>query len=402
MNALLASSLPIALLLAWYSSRVRYRIIRIHQTISSIHHVFSPPNASAHDLLVARAAPNARLIRAFSLTNTFVSPSPTIHTAFVGRAALLLKAASERGWPHFQQVAIDAVAASLVDFDRLKFDVFVQEVTMRVALVGLLGVDVTVDELDACDISIVATNITLLWSLSKKPEPIPLHLLPQLNHHLRRLIPDEVAYPNPLDYLIPVWETLWRVVATTVAYAHRNVYVSNVLAELHDLPTVAQFRAYDDLKPSAEWCVTEVMRLHPPSKHITRASPNPPIASVLPWPMQFLADKVLEPLAHHECADIGTVLRSEDIWGEDADAFNPLRYQPNRITREQERIKWLAFGHGRYKCVAAAWAPMAAGIISSAIVDRLNGDSGRHLVAGNCIGTREGWKGWEVSRSSGF
>ncbi|GLB35599.1 putative cytochrome P450 [Lyophyllum shimeji] len=367
----------------------------MHQTIPTIHRLLSPPGATPLDQLAARAASNARLIRALALTNTFVSADPSIHAAFVGRATSFLRLSTGRGWPQFQQVAIDAVDAALLDVDQMDFDTFIQDVTMRVALLGLLGVDASVRELDSRDIRFVATHITLLWSLSKKSDPIPPNLLPQLNHHLRLLLPDVEAFPNPLDYLIPVWETLWRVVATTVAYAHRHSLEGDVFEAFHNLPTSAQFRAFCGERPSVEAIVAEAMRLHPPSRHISRTSlVTHPITSFLP----SLIVKIIKPTPRQECADIGTVLRSESIWGEDADIFKPLRYHPNRVTREQEKIKWLAFGHGRYRCVATGWAPMAAGLISASILSRLETGSGRRLVEGEFIGTREGWKGWTICK----
>ncbi|KAG6861786.1 hypothetical protein C0995_012290 [Termitomyces sp. Mi166 len=363
--------------------------LSIHRTIPALQHLLNPPNASSQDILTSRALPNARLIRAFALTNTFVSRDIGVHKAFVGRAMSLLKAATERGWSHFQNIAIDSVEEALPHADKKDFDAFVQDVTMRVALVAILDIDVSLEELDSEDIHVVSTLITLLWSLSKKPDPIPAQLLPRLNYHLRRLIHDENAYPNPLDFVIPIWETMWRVIATSVAYAHNS---SHIFSKLHSSPTMDQFRYFDSTHPSVEWFVTEVMRLHPPSKRIARASLTPLFPISLP--SNFTA-KLFGPLLRRECADIGSVLRSKHIWGMDADTFEPLRFHSNRLTWEQEMIKSLPFGYGRFKCVAASWAPMAAGIVSAAILERLQG-SDFCLVAGKSIGGREGWSGWSV------
>ncbi|KAG6901687.1 hypothetical protein C0995_009178 [Termitomyces sp. Mi166 len=308
----------------------------------------------------------------------------------------LLKAATERGWTHFQNIVIDSIEEALPHANAKDFDTFVQDVTMRVALVAILDIDVSATELDSEDIRVVSTLITLLWSLSKHPDPIPADLLPRLNHHLRRLIPDATAYPNPLDFVIPVWETTWRVVAASVAYAHHSSYADGIFSKLHASPTMDQFRHSDGTHPSVEWFITEVMRLHPPSQHIDRISPFHPFPTFLPLSLRKLTTKLFGPLLRRECADIGSVLRSKCIWGMDADKFDPLRFHCNRVTREQEVIKSLPFGWGRFKCVAAGWAPMAAGIISAAILDRVQTGSDFRLVAGNCIGGREGWNGWLV------
>ncbi|KAG6862730.1 hypothetical protein C0993_001787, partial [Termitomyces sp. T159_Od127] len=236
---------------------------------------------------------------------------------------------------------------------------------MRVALLAILDIDIV--DLDSEDILVVSSLITQLWSLSKKPDPIPPDLLPRLNDHLRRLVPDDNFYPNPLDFVIPIWETMWRVVATTVAYA-RDSSESCVLAELHRSPLPVQFGRFDGTHPSAESFVTEVMRLHPPSQRIARVFP---VHTFLPLSFVKLVTKVFGPLPlRREKADIGKVLRSGYTWGADAETFEPLRFHPSRLTPEQETMKSLPFGYGRFKCVAASWAPMAAAIISAAILNR--------------------------------
>ncbi|KAG6891164.1 hypothetical protein C0992_009779 [Termitomyces sp. T32_za158] len=308
----------------------------------------------------------------------------------------LVKAANERGWTHFQNIVVDSIEETLPHAAEKDFDVFVQDVTMRVALVAILDVDVSVKELDSEDIRIVSKLISTLWSLSKQAEPIPADLLPRLNYHLRRLIPDEKLYPNPLDFLIPVWETMWRVVAPSVAYAQNSSYASNLFSKLHSSPTIDQFRHFDGTQPSVEWFMMEVMRLHPPSQRISRASPIYPFPAFLPLNLNKLSLKLFGQLFRRECADIGSVLKCKRIWGADAAAFEPLRFHSGRVTREQEGIKSLPFGCGRLKCVAAGWAPMAAGILSAAILQRIQAGSGFRLVEGKCIGGREGWSGWLI------
>lgn len=382
-------------ILALYRARLSKTITYCSPT--SIIRLFKPPEATPHDLLVARATPNERLIRAFALTNTFVSSDSNIHTSFVGHAKHLLRAAEKRGWSNFQQVAVRAVDAALPTSSLSNFDVFVQDVTLRVALVGLLDVDVDVAELDPGDIQVVAALITELWALSKKPEPIPEHLLPSLNHHLRRLMTDTDTYPNPLDYVIPVWETLWRVVATTLAHVHHDRLSLDIFGDLQSCPTVPQFRLFkDQSRPSAEAIVSEAMRLYPPSKHIVRAAFVNNFRSVLPSSLQHLAPESFGYVLR-ECADIGTALRS-NIWGTDAAEFKPLRHHAPNFSLDQGNTMAFVFGYGRHRCVAASWAPMAAAIITGAILDRVQGGSNHEVIAGPRIGGREGWEGWYVAR----
>ncbi|KAG6835548.1 hypothetical protein H0H93_000323, partial [Arthromyces matolae] len=164
----------------------------------------------------------------------------------------------------------------------------------------------------------------------------------------------------------------------------------------YESPTLDQFSHFDDTYPSVEWLVYEAMRLNPPTKRISRAYLMKPMRiPILPSLGSFLTS-LSGRFVHRECADIESVLQASSIWGSEARTFQPLRFHPSRITKEQEIAKGLPFGYGRHKCVAAGWAPMAAGIITAAILSHLQGDSEFRLVDGEAIGGREGWQGWSV------
>ncbi|KAG6810331.1 hypothetical protein H0H92_012365 [Tricholoma furcatifolium] len=370
--------------------------VKIHRSLSEVKSVLSPP-LKEKDILASRALANKRLIKAFALTNTFVSPSPSVHKSFLSRATSLLKYSTEHGWNQFQSIAVEAVDKALPDTGRKGFDTFIQDVAMQVALVSILGIEASAaHELDLEDIRIVSNLITSLWSLSKKAEPIPTELLPRLNHHLRRLVPDDTLFPNPLDFVIPAWETTWRVVATSVAYAHWHpAWSDKIFSDLHNSPCPSQFRAFHENHPSVEWFITEAMRLHPPSNRISRTFP----VISFPFPIPAVINRKFfeaESLLVRECADIGAVLRDKNIWGPDALMFAPFRFHPSRLTPEQNGIRLLPFGQGKYRCVATTWAPLAVGIISAAVLDRLQ-DESYCLIPGKDIGGREGWEGWSIS-----
>lgn len=359
--------------------------------------LLNPPAASNRQLLMERAIPNERLIRAFSLTNAFVSGDSHVHNAFVGHANSLLRSAKERGWSHFQDIAIQAVEAAVHDAPHhINFDVFVQDVTLRVALVALLRADSSVSDFASDDIRVVTERITRLWSQSKKPDLIPKDLLPQLNYHLRRLVPDTEAFPNPLDYVIPIWETLWRVVATTIAHAQSDPLSLAAFADIHVLPTQEQFKMFNGSTPSAEAIIMENMRLHPPSKHITRVNISSKLLDrLLPHSAQRSLYRHIGYPMRRECADIGTLLRSS-VWGPDANDFDPLRHHPSRIHPDQEATRSLVFGYGRNRCIAGSWAPMAAGMIVAAALDRIQSKKDCELIPGPQIGGRDGWNGWSI------
>ncbi|KAK0441367.1 hypothetical protein EV421DRAFT_729110 [Armillaria borealis] len=371
----LASTLSVAFYL-----RLRIKRPIQHSTISSIHSLLKPANALLDSLLHARARPNERLVRAFALTNTFVKDDVFAHTLFRNRAQSLLNKASD--WHRFKRIADHAVLLSLPS-TLVRVDTFVQAVSLRVTLIGLLGTEDAEDaSFPPSSIETVSALITKLWALSKHPEPIDPTLLPLLNHHLRALVPDTDAYPNPLDFVIPAWETMWRVVATTFAHVYKDDRFRRALEELHANPSMTQFRLHG-CDPSAESMIIEAMRLHPPSKHISRLSSRLP--SFLP---HWMSSRFFETL---HVADIWAVHYSSAIWGSSVETFDPSRHAVR--TPEQEE-GFLAFGYGRLQCVAKNWAPMAAAIILSSILAGV--DEKYRVEAGRGIGGRDGWEGWEI------
>ncbi|KAK0210140.1 hypothetical protein DFS33DRAFT_259818 [Desarmillaria ectypa] len=349
-------------------------------TISTIHSLLKPTNVSLGSLLHARARPNKRLVRAFALTNTFVKDDEFSHTQFRNRAQGLLNKASD--WHRFRRIADHAVLSSLSS-TVVHVDTFVQAVTLRVILIGLLGTkDVEDASFPPSSIETVSSLITKLWALSKHPEPIDPTLLPLLNQHLHVLVPDTEAYPNPLDFVIPAWETMWRVVATTFAHVYNDDRFRRALAELHANPSITQLRLHG-CNPSAESIIIEAMRLHPPSKHISRLVSGLP--SFLP---RWMSSRFFETL---HVADIRAVHYSSTVWGSSVETFDPSRHTICTPEREEG---FLAFGYGRLQCVAKNWAPMAAATILSSILAGV--DENYRIKAGRGIGGRDGWEGWEI------
>ena len=395
--------LPILVILLYiYVSAFLKRRISTHTThhrlVQEIIDVLHPRSVSLAVLLKERAEANKRLVRAFHISNTFVSSDPDVHKTFVTQAQQLIRTAQRYGWAHFQAIAIDAVQWQLSqhDYHPFQFYSFVQNVTLIVVLVGILQVDKPVQSFSYKDVTLVASRITTLWESSKKSEPIPPALLEELTTHLRRLVVDEAQYPNPLDFVIPSWETLWRVVATTVAYSYREKEIRKAFKEFNACPSDHSFRGGDqtsgeDISVSVKAVVSEVMRVHPPSKHIGRSK------SRIWWPL-FL-ENWIQPgiLTMKRTADIEKLLRC-DIWGPDADEFRPSRHSPHLILPYQSQALTFGFGYGPLRCIATSWAPMAAGVISGAILNGLD-ISGYVLEAGAVIGGREGWNGWMIDKT---
>ncbi|KAJ7107242.1 hypothetical protein C8R43DRAFT_1140337 [Mycena crocata] len=366
-----------------------------HRTPAAIHSLLDPPTTSTDTLLRSRASANFRLLDAFHLTNTFVNPDSTTHSEF-HRKSINLMQAVEKNWNRFAGVATQAVELFLPD-SSTEFHTFVRAVTLSTIIVGLLDPDTDIPACGATDVNIVANLISDIWVLSKKPDPIPEHLRAMLNTRLRRLIPDQDAYPNPLDFVIPTWDPMWRLVAATIAEIHQDAAACRAFQILHFNPYLSQFReptltlGRSFQSPSVQDYLNESLRLHPPVKHIARhifRTSRP--TSFLPG---FLVARDRIDI-EVRVADIENVQRAA-LWGVGS---HPDVYDAGRFLRRPELAQnMLAFGYGPLKCTGMRWAPMAAAIIAGAILNRVDG-GGYQVVSGSHIGTREGWDGWMVRK----
>jgi len=366
---------------------------------ASIKAILHPQNVSVPDLLAERARSNQRLVRALQLSNTFVSEKPDVHKQFVNRARRLLNTAEQRGWSAFQSIAVEAIQwydkEPGISESGCPFSSLVQSTTLVVVLAGLLQVDNPIDSFSHADITLVTNNITTLWALSKKPEPIPSSFFDDLSSRLRLLVPDDKTFSQPLDFVVPAWETLWRVVATTVAYAQRDPLILKEFEYFHGDPSDERFRKGQNSEFSVKDVVFEAMRLHPPSKHIARVRRRTWCPSLI---TRVIGKVYAITIYESNVADIEAVLRCE-VWGTDRKMFKPERHHQSIISPEQEKALTFVFGHGPLRCVAASWAPMAAAVISATIMAHLERES-YILEPGRCIGGREGWNGWKVRRNS--
>ncbi|KAF9265915.1 hypothetical protein L218DRAFT_956885 [Marasmius fiardii PR-910] len=371
-----------------------------HKTFESIQQLLDPgQTTNIKSLLLARAIPNERLIRAFGLGNTFVTPSTIVRDQFRRDALGLLGKASRLGWTEYLEVALEAVRASLPSSPNGKpFDEFIQVFTLRVVLIVLLQVSRRPGELDDDDLRITAELISELWEQSKTNSPTDTDKLDRLNFHLRRLLVCDIdAFPNPLDIVIPAWETLWRVVATTVAYVHDNPRYREAFDCLRGCRDPARMFSSrnNEYGCSAQSVITEVLRLHPPSRRIHRATHT----TSLPIPQVL---KGIIGSTRREVADIESYHRLPEVWGESCHKFDPTRHEEDGHHEGAENRKILAFGFGRLQCPARKWAPMAAAMAAAAVLEFLELDSEYVLVKGGAIGSRKGWEGWKMLKVDGM
>ncbi|KAF6758610.1 hypothetical protein DFP72DRAFT_176992 [Ephemerocybe angulata] len=374
-----------------------------HSNLDSIRACLSGEGSTIGQLLQERSRANTRLLKAFRLSNTFVSGDEEVHSTFVTHAKGLLKDANKVGWRRFRDLATRAIEHEFESLDHgaTHFDVFIQSVCLRVILVGLLGVDASVESFAQDDIATVTSHINDLWSLSKQPQDIPSHLLPDLSASLRRLVPDADRYPNPVDFVIPSWETLWRVVAIAVAHSSHDKEMSEAMSRLYARPDIKTFNS-EGSGVSPKNIVDETMRMYPPSKHIGRMKFRP-FARILPsFLVRFIDTFTSDVVRQNFSADVNGVQQSVAIWGEDANKFKPSRFTntgSSSLSKEQRDAHSYVFGGGPLRCIGASWAPVAAAVMCSAVLSLTGNDQEEvRIVRGETIGSRSGWGDWFVEK----
>ncbi|KAF7791058.1 hypothetical protein EIP86_002018 [Pleurotus ostreatoroseus] len=346
---------------------------------------------SSVEQICARSVPNERLVRAFKITNTFV---PTVSTctprSLVKHARFFAMLVRNQATEHVK-AAIDAYISYIQVHPSSEYEPFIQYVSFTVILTTLFSVDT---QPSPRDVLTVTQGINQLWRLSKTTGEISPHLLATINAHLRAWIP---AYPNPLDFVLPTFETMWRVVAVAVAHVHQDPDALKAFARFAASPTSNQFECFEGDLPSVGAVIAETMRLHPPTRRIHRASVLAQTSGSTSWIAKFtsfiFSNARQTPLPSRVVADIGAIHRDTAIWGHDAGVFRPARHHPVTLTPAQ-RGAFMPFGYGRLKCVASSWAPHAAGLIVGEILNGL--DESYTLCEGGQIGGRDGWEGWTV------
>lgn len=369
--------------------------------VSAIRAVLEPPRSTLHALLTSRAGANLRLLRSFQLSNTFVDGNADVHRDFVAQARGLIHLQfSLRARLAFSELCSTVVNNCLSNFaeengNQMLFDDFVQVVTFKTIVPSLF--DTSIDDMGDEDVLFCAHAINKLWQLSKQPVAVPPELLPNLNSHLKRWLP---GLANPLDFIIPTYETMWRVVATTVALIiqqHSSIHRSSFINFLHH-PDRQQFQYWaSPEEPSVEAVVEEAIRLYPPTRRISRVvqltqSTDATLAAL----MSILASPHSPPVAGNVTvvADVACLHRDPIIWGPASSDFDPARFHPSRLT-EVQKSSLMGFGYGQLKCVAKDWAPLTAAVIAAAILNTLNGQE-YVLEEGSGIGARDGWDGWKI------
>ena len=381
----IALVIALFLTLAVFQLHCRQRL-RVYSKYSDIAALLDPPRSPIPLLLLARAHPNERLARIFGLSNSFVSGESRVRKQFIARARELLREHTQHfaAFPDSARLTVAGVASHLLSPSHphpnaMPFAIFVQIVTMRLVVCSFLGGDIPHDANE--DVTFVVRAINELWVSSKKgPIHTQAEVLERLNGHLLQWLP---TYEYPLDFVIPSYETMWRVVAVTVARAGHDRGARAAFSAYLDSPNECQYKYSNDGGPSVEYFLWEVLRLHPPSRRLARAIP-PQFAGFPTWG------------ASNGVGDLEALHRDTHIWGQQGHIFDPTRFHPTRLSHQQHHA-FIPFGYGPLRCIAFKEAPRFAAIVAASILNVVDEPLARYrLVCGAKLGRRDGWDGWSI------
>lgn len=309
-------------------------------------------------LLDSRAGPNERLIRAFGIDNAFTTRDDKYHKQFRRHAESLLKM-DETGWENLKIVAQVLVQQSIrrvAKANEILLVPLVQTVTLGVAMHVLFSLDT--DELTHSAIQVIAQKINTLWIASKQPTISNTWVSDQnaLREALRRVLPcSEQPRDNPLNFILPAYETLWRVVlrcfvevmfrSGSAGYEWRQSLIAFL-----ECPSQRNFEDISGASGvSVDMVVAEALRLYPPTRRIYR--------HVKP---EFAVEVELV------AADVESLHRDPSIWGEDSLHFIPSRW---RSIRRRSKMAYMPFGWRPLVCPAREeFGPKIIGLLVAAFV----------------------------------
>jgi hypothetical protein len=298
--------------------------------------------------LKSRAMPNRRLVLAFGIDNAFTTVDPLRHKAFVNEAKDIIRM-QETDWKNLADAAIEIarrLSGEMQASTLISLETSVQLLVFRVIL-GKFFPDVCPTPPDN-DIEYLARNINTLWVASKCSND--QSELDQKRNEFLLIVASifncSETSANPLNLILPAYETLWRVVLRCFlevrfrsSNADRGAW-SKLLSHFLSNPTQSNFESRCSLPTSVRDIALEALRLYPPTRRIYRQQ-----------------DDTLR------AVDIESMHRDPANWGARAETFDPSRI------KDMKRQAFMPFGKGNFACPAETlFAPMTIAILVAVLV----------------------------------
>ncbi|KAI4203849.1 MAG: hypothetical protein LQ348_001370 [Seirophora lacunosa] len=303
----------------------------------------------------SRATPNERLVRAFQIDNGFTTYEPAYGRQFKKTATEKLHDITHEGWSKIDEVIQDFASMYFEKYESQnhgRLDLMVEVVTLKVILSVFLDVDR--DAMSDEVVTRIAENINHLWIQSKANSGSLSDDFRALKTDLKDVGLDWTDNKeNPLNILLPAYETLWRVVAHCLVEV---VFRPSANAEW--LPLLEAFKAnpcsenFSKPQPGQDrvsvlFLIKEALRLYPPTRRIYRK-------------VHFASKKEPEVVA----ADVEACHRLPQVWGEESHRYRPARWAS--ANKSMYRA-FMPFGGSPWICPASSsFGPMMIGVLVAA------------------------------------
>ena len=305
----------------------------------------------------SRAYPNQRLVRTFGIDNAFTTINENYRKDFRSHAKGKITLDDGR-WKTIADLAKQLVGSAIPqsgsDVASIRLDSLGQSVTLKISLHVLFDRDPL--QLDNELIVEIARSINFLWTESKSTDYPSDADREHLRNALGFIFSDmgSNGRRNPLNLILPAYETLWRValfcfIEVTFRQGVKAEW-KQVLSDFLADPTKARFeeRGPRPSAVSAADIVNEALRLYPPTKRVYRKF--------------HMAGKTDPEIV---AADIEVCHRISAIWGNESWLFKPSRW--SRIGNEA-RNAYMPFGGSTFVCPAKQdFGPRMIGVVVAAL-----------------------------------
>lgn len=343
--------------------------------------------------LESRARPNQRLVHSFGIDNAFTTVHNERRIEFKREAHNKLSIKGD-AWKRHAGSAKGLVARV---FDAAKADYantvdlvpFVQRLTLSTVLQIIFGMDALL--VDGNSVKVVAEEINRLWTQSKETGNVQRFTdQKQLKDALSVLFPEfQYLTPkdNPLNWILPAYETLWRI-----------VLLAFVEVEFHDNTPVAKDRATQqkwhkalhlfladpsvniNSAPAVDGLTAihiskEALRLYPSTKRVYRH-----------LEVVDISDPDSTPIPVDCSADVEASHRDPTIWGPSGAYFDPARWIVSNepVGNSLRGEAYMPFGVKPFLCPASReFGFKIIALLLAALSDGLHSQSEEWLLDGH-------------------
>ena len=222
----------------------------------------------------SRAGPNQRLVKAFNIDNAFTTKDDEDRKLFASKARAKLSAVKEADWKRIAGHA-EALIHHGLRGKQYRLDSLVRSTSLKITLHTMFKLDPM--EMKDETIEEITSSINDLWVESKNSGEPSAPMKNKLRQALTGLFPgaEFSGKENPLNFILPAYETLWRVVLSGfIEVTFREVALPGWKYELVrfiEEPTIDKLKsASTDTSVSVKSITNEALRLFPSTKSIYR------------------------------------------------------------------------------------------------------------------------------------